>query len=135
MIQRIQSIYLLLAAIVSAGVIMVTPLYMVDDTQLYIMDYPIYFALTLLSALVSLFSIFRYKNRKQQFVSGRVNILINFLLIGLMLYEFFTHLKPVGNATYDLGIALPLISIVFIALANRNIMKDEKLVRSADRIR
>ncbi len=135
MIQRIQSVYLLLAGVVSAGLIIVLPLYNVAGEGQYILDFPVYFALTLLSALVSFFSIFRYKNRKQQFVSGRINILLNFVLLGLMLYHFFDHVKDLESGNYDLGLFMPVVAIVLIALANRAIMKDEKLVRSADRLR
>lgn len=41
----------------------------------------------------------------------------------------------VSEGTYGWGLALPLIGVLFIFLANRAIRKDEALVRSADRLR
>lgn len=134
MIQRIQSLYLLLAAVVTGCIILFVPLFVFEDGVYMILDDAIFTTITVLSTLVSLFSIFRYKNRRQQLVSGRLNIIINFVLFGLMLYMFFNTFSKEG-ATLGLGSFLPLVAVVLITLANRGILKDEMLVRAADRLR
>lgn len=134
MIQRIQSIYLLLAALCSGALAFFVPFFMSGEKPLMLMDFPIFTAAFVLSALISLFSTFRYKNRQQQVVSGRINIIINFVIFGFLLYYWYQRFA-FDPANMQLGIFLPIISVVLISLANRNIMKDEMLVRSADRLR
>jgi peptidoglycan/LPS O-acetylase OafA/YrhL len=134
MIQRIQSVYLLLAALVSGCVIFFLPLFVFSDSSYMILDDAIFTATTVLSALISLYSIFRYKNRRQQLVSGRINIIINFVFFGFLLYMFFAGITKEG-VSLGLGSFMPLVAVVLITLANRGIMKDEMLVRAADRLR
>ncbi|MGB0176922.1 MAG: DUF4293 domain-containing protein [Owenweeksia sp.] len=134
MIQRIQSIYLLVAAILSGAVIFAVPVFQKGEELLMITQYPVFFAMFILSALVSLFSIFRYKNRQQQVVSGRINVIINFVLFGLILYHYFGSMDT-EVAKLGFGSFIPIIAVVFITLANRAIMRDETLVRAADRLR
>jgi hypothetical protein len=136
MIQRIQTIYLLLAAGVSAGLIFVFHLWTNnDDVLIYAKDEYVYLGLFLGSALLSLVSIFSYKNRKFQFVLGRLNIILNFILLGFFVYQL---LIPPGESNISekgVGIFIPILSIVLLVLANKAIKKDEDLVKSVDRLR
>jgi len=136
MIQRIQSIYLLLSAGVSAGLIFVLHLWTTsDDIQVYAKDEYLYLGLFLGSSLLSLISIFSYKNRKFQFVLGRLNIILNFILLGFFVYQL---LMPPGESNISekgVGIFIPILSIVLLVLANKAIKKDEDLVKSVDRLR
>ncbi len=134
MIQRIQSVYLLLAVIVSGCVIFFLPLFVFTDSNYMILDDAIFTGTTVLSTLISFYSIFRFKNRRQQLVSGRINIIINFIFFGSLLYMYFGGLTKEG-ASLGLGSFMPLVAVVLITLANRGIMKDEMLVRAADRLR
>lgn len=135
MIQRIQSIYLFIAAIISLLLFWFFPLFNTQSGAIELIDEPIFFTAYVFSGIISLFTIFRYKNRKQQVVSGRINIIVNFIAFSFILYYFFTALK--SDAQNQLGVTafLPIITVVFISMANRAIMKDESLVRSADRFR
>ena len=63
MIQRIQSIYLLLAAISSGIIIFFLPLFYTSAGPHLVINDPIFFGMTVLSTLISIFSIFRYKNQ------------------------------------------------------------------------
>ncbi|WP_299336133.1 DUF4293 domain-containing protein [uncultured Psychroserpens sp.] len=136
MIQRIQTIYLLLAAAVSAGLIFVVHLWVNNDDMLvYAKDEYLYLGLFLGSALLSLISIFSYKNRKFQFVLGRLNIILNFILLGFFVYQL---LIPPGESNISekgVGIFIPILSIVLLVMANKAIKKDEDLVKSVDRLR
>ena len=136
MIQRIQTVYLLLAAVASAGLIFVFHLWTNSkDVAVYAMDDMLYLGLFLGSALLSVISIFNYKKRKFQFVLGRLNIILNFILLGIFVYQL---LMPPGESDISekgVGIFIPILSIVLLVLANKAIKKDEDLVKSVDRLR
>ncbi|MEH6407179.1 MAG: DUF4293 domain-containing protein [Leeuwenhoekiella sp.] len=136
MIQRVQSVYLLLAAAVSAGLIFVFPLYSNESLdEVMAMDNYLYLALFLGSALLSLITIFLFKNRKFQFALGRLNIILNFILLGVLVYQSQILSGGAEASEKDIGMFIPVISIVFIALANKAIKRDEDLVKSVDRLR
>lgn len=136
MIQRIQTIYLLVAAILSAGLIFVFHLWTnSEEVPVFAKDNLLYLGLFLVSALCSLVALFSFKNRKFQFVLGRLNIIINFILLGFFVYQ---SLIPPGESQISekgVGIFIPILSIVLLVLANRAIKKDEDLVKSVDRLR
>ena len=136
MIQRIQTIYLLISAIISGGLIFVFYLWTNDqDIPIYAKDNLTYLLMFLGSAILSLISIFSFKKRQTQFVLGRLNIILNFILLGLFVYQL---LKPSGESHISekgVGIFMPIFSIVFLVLANKAIKKDEDLVKSVDRLR
>jgi magnesium-transporting ATPase (P-type) len=137
MLQRIQTVYLIFTFIAVGIMPFFIPLWSINNGTLnFFMNnvfYPILFGL---SAILVLLSIFSYKKRQNQFVLGRLNIIFNLILLGLFLYH---RLNLSGGTTTvsEKGIwaFLPLMAIVFLALANKSIKKDEDLVKSVDRIR
>ena len=136
MLQRIQTVYLLIAAIFSAGLIFVFHLWTnADDVALYAKDEILYLAMFFGSAALSLISIFNYQNRKFQFVLGRLNIILNFILLGLFVYQLLMAPGESQISEKGVGIFIPIFSIVFLVLANKAIKKDEDLVKSVDRLR
>ncbi|WP_299889184.1 DUF4293 domain-containing protein [uncultured Lacinutrix sp.] len=136
MIQRIQSIYLLLAAGISAGLIFVFHLWITSENiKVFAMDELLYLGLFTGSAALSLLSIFMFKNRKSQFMLGRLNIILNFILLGLLVYQSLNVSGEALVSEKGIGIFLPILSIVLLALANKAIKKDEDLVKSVDRLR
>ena len=136
MIQRIQTVYLLISAGISAGLIFIFNLWKtVKDVVVYAQDHYLYFGLFLGSALLSLISIFSYKNRKSQFVMGRLNIILNFILLGVFVYQSLNLSGEIYVSEKGIGMLLPIFSIVFLVLANKAIKKDEDLVKSVDRLR
>ena len=143
MIQRIQSIYLVLVALVSGGLIFVFSLWTESETARYALDLlnteavelqlvPVLF---LLSALLVLIAIFLFKNRKLQFVLNRVTILINLFLLGLLLYYLLNLPGEVAISKKGIGVFLPVVNVLLLVLANKAIQKDENLVKSVDRLR
>ena len=144
MIQRIQSIYLLLVIIGSGGLVFVFDLWKNIDKQsvnisslIHDFEYPLFgiivaFFLVTLLAVISLLS---FKKRILQLNLNRFNILINLILFGFLVY----HLLNISGETIvsekGIGSFLPLASIVLLFLANRAIQKDENLVKSVDRLR
>ena len=144
MIQRVQSIYLFLAFLVAGGLIFVFSLW-TDQSgkEVFFMDAVnsdnIYMVITgalfVLSSLFSLISIFLFKNRKTQILLNRVNIILNFSLLGIIVYLLLTLPGEASVSEKGIGSFLPLIVILLIVLANKAIIKDEKLVKSVDRLR
>ncbi|WP_194768311.1 DUF4293 domain-containing protein [Tamlana sp. I1] len=136
MLQRIQTIYLLLAAGVSGGLIFAFELWTTEaGVKVFAADTSYVFAAFLTSALFSVVSIFRYKNRKSQFMLGRLNIILNFILLGFFVYLSLNVSGETAVSEKGIGMLLPIVSIVFLALANKAIKKDEDLVKSVDRLR
>ncbi|WP_373056576.1 DUF4293 domain-containing protein [Zunongwangia sp. H14] len=136
MLQRIQTIYLLLAAITSAGLIFL--LYLWENSSgetVYAEDVLMVLIMFLSSAALSLVSLFMFKNRKLQFVLGRINIILNFFLLGVFVYWSLSVPGEMDISEKGIGMLLPIVSIVFLVLANRAIKKDEDLVKSVDRLR
>jgi len=136
MIQRIQTLYLFLAAVISAGLIFVFHLWTNNEgVKIYALDNYLYLGLFLGSALLSLISIFRFSNRKSQFVLGRLNIILNFILLGIFVYQSLNLSGEINVSEKGIGVLLPVFSIVCLVLANKAIKKDEDLVKSVDRLR
>ena len=127
MLQRIQTLYMLIAVLVSATFYYVLP----RGVYLYVDVY--YWGMVGITALLFL-NIFMYSNRKLQLWINRFIIFALLLLVILRVYEAFAS----GGAPFskkDAVWLIPVISIVFVKLANQAIMRDERLVKSADRIR
>ena len=137
MIQRIQTIYLLLAFVVTGILLFFIPLWtMKDGKDFYFMQSQVYTIILGLSTTLTLLSIVSYKKRQNQFVIGRLNIILNLILLGLFVYRSL-NLSGETPAVSEKGIGmfLPVIAIVLLVLANKAIKKDEDLVKSVDRLR
>ncbi len=92
--------------------------------------------LQLIVVLLAMITIFKFKNRTLQIRLNYINIFLTVLLVGGIFY-FSTTLEELyyTQAQYGPGGIFPLISIILLFLANHHIKKDEKLIRSADRLR
>ncbi len=88
-----------------------------------------------LIAALALTSIFLYKNRINQFVLNRLNIILNLFLLGFFVYRSLSLSGEASVSEKGIGMLIPVFSIVFLVLANRAIKKDEDLVKSVDRLR
>ncbi|TYP99422.1 uncharacterized protein DUF4293 [Tenacibaculum adriaticum] len=143
MIQRIQSIYLLLAGIISGGLIFFVSLWSNTNGNLFALD--LFSSSTILeksipslfflSAALSMITIFLFKKRQLQFVLGRLNILINLILLGLLVYLSLNLSGETLVSEKGIGMFFPVIVILLLVLANKAIKKDEDLVKSVDRLR
>ncbi len=91
--------------------------------------------LFLVSAILSFVAIFIFKNRKLQFVIGRVTILVNLILLGLLIYVSLTLPGEASVSEKGIGMFIPILAILLVVLANKAIKKDEDLVKSVDRLR
>ena len=147
MIQRIQSIYLLLAAILMAVSILCplldvvytdqfTSLYargLFVDNNLIKPTWGILF-INVLSIVIILISIFTFKNRKRQINLVKIAIFCSILLyITIGVYIYLLAQFAIDN--YHFTIICPVIAIILEFMAISKIIKDEKLVKSLNRIR
>lgn len=154
MIQRIQTVYLLIAEML-IGILFFVPfgeiaakeggIYRFDIKGVYLegIQKPeiIYSSLPLVilwavSLVLILATIFLFKNRILQMRLSTINIFIQLGFGGLIFYYIYSSTKLLSGV-YSLTIYLvfPVISAILIYLAVRAIAKDELLVRSIDRIR
>ena len=123
MIQRIQTLYLLVVVII-AGIGL---FWNFGDT----------FSLIILVVviLLSFISIFSFRKRQNQFVINRINILCNLILLGVFSWRVLQSSGENSISEKGVQLVVPIISIVFLYLANLAIHRDEELVKSADRLR
>lgn len=155
MLQRIQSIYLLLAgaAILALFLFPLAHNVYVDNTPINIMVTGTYadaggqqvlkdhfVALTAVTAIVGILPfivIFLFKNRKQQITLCYSTILV---IIGYSFWIAQTAKEVVGGITlqpanFGIGLFLCPLAIALLILAIKGIQRDEKLIKSADRLR
>lgn len=135
MIQRIQTVYMLLAALASILLATVFTLWYSNDTPFLAMDNPVYVFFAGMSGGVLVANIFNFKKRKLQVVLNRVALLFCLILAGFLIYEYVMLIQSGESVRPGIGMASPLVTIILIVMANRAITKDEELVRSADRFR
>ncbi|MES2543406.1 MAG: DUF4293 domain-containing protein [Bacteroidota bacterium] len=137
MLQRIQTVYLILALIVTGVLPFLFPLWTLSDgTSIIFVTNQFYIILFGLSTTLSLVSILFYKKRQHQFVLGRLNIILNLILLGLFVYHSLNLSgETVTVSEKGIGMFLPIVAIVLLVLANKAIKKDEDLVKSVDRLR
>lgn len=99
---------------------------------------PLVTVIILIAALL-IFTIFKYNNRKlqMQITNSMVFLTILVVMAIFLLYIPFIEKGVNISPTYtnSFSIFLPLLSLVFMILAIRGIRKDEKKVRSVDRLR
>jgi succinate-acetate transporter protein len=86
-------------------------------------------------AVLGLLGIVLYKNRQNQFVVNRLNMILNLFLLGFFVYRSLNLSGETIVSEKGIGMLIPVFSIVFLVLANRAIKKDEDLVKSVDRLR
>lgn len=159
MIQRIQSIYLLIAAIATIILIFIPIGYITTDEYKYIfnsfvvkLNIPetsvymstVYIALLLgISVILSIVAIFMYKNRKNQTTIVYANMLIFLITVLVMTYLYpdvifvrkgLMNPNDLFNFNYWI-LACMIPAALGLYLANRAIKKDEEKVKAADRLR
>ncbi|MFH7017461.1 DUF4293 domain-containing protein [Flavobacterium sp. FlaQc-47] len=137
MIQRIQTIYLILTFLITGVLVFFIPLWTLNNGKdFYFMQDQFYTILFGLSTMLTIISIISYKKRQNQFVMGRLNIILNLILLGLFVYRSLNLSgETLAVSEKGIGMFLPIVAIVLLVLANKAIKKDEDLVKSVDRLR
>ncbi len=144
MIQRVQSIYLSIATLLSGGLVFLLNLWENEqESKFFVIDsfgsgniaLIAMSVLFFVSAILTFVIIFKFKDRQLQFVLGRLTILINFILLGVLVYFSQNLSGEITVSEKGIGLLIPIFTIVFVVLANKAIKKDEELVKSVDRLR
>ena len=157
MIQRIQTIWLLLATVVILGLFMFPYLSYIDlvglGKKLFVTgeysavnnesvkqsSFLLQAIGTIVVALVPLLTIFQFKNSKLQIKLIYFSIALIALLAVWMYFTSVSTLELIsqdfGANNIGVGFFLLPIAIIFLAMAIGGIRKDEKLIKSADRLR
>lgn len=133
MIQRIQSIYLLVATIAMNLVSFKVTVWTLNKELTYAQDDSKLFILTITASLFSAIAIFLFKNRKFQMKLIRLAVLV-ISIIAVRLGLLLGNSEFVFTLNYNC-IALLLFALSALVMAYRGVKKDDDLVRSLDRIR
>ncbi|WP_396638568.1 DUF4293 domain-containing protein [Maribacter sp. R77961] len=136
MIQRIQSIYLVIVALIMGVLPFFVNLWSdAKGVEIYAQNEIFISIAFYISGALALLTIFLFKNRKNQFVVNRLNMILNLFLLGFFVYRSLNLSGETLVSEKGIGMLIPVFSIVFLVLANRAIKKDEDLVKSVDRLR
>ena len=136
MIQRIQSIYLIIVALLGGVGPFVAYLWLDANGKEFFAQNDIVVSLAFYaSGALGLIALFLFKKRQNQFVINRLNIILNLFLLGFFVYRSLNLSGETLVSEKGIGMLIPVFSIVFLVLANRAIKKDEDLVKSVDRLR
>ena len=136
MIQRIQSIWLLLAA-TCAFLSIKLPYYSgtnakgVGSYELNATENLFLLIATIITGLLALLIIFLFKKRQLQLRLCVLGILLEAVLIFL----YYREVNTFTQGTYSLWAILHSLIVIFFFLSARNINKDEKLIKDSDRLR
>lgn len=150
MIQRIQSLYILLAfflGLISLYIPWVT--YQQSDVsfvfKLFSSDQAVLSAM-LTSTMVAVFcaialgSLISFKNRKRQMMLVKVTMVIALLVISAFAFDHYQNIQVLKvdgelSMNYGLPAVFPVINLILLWLAHRGVKKDEDLIKSVDRLR
>ncbi|MDG1214294.1 MAG: DUF4293 domain-containing protein [Flavobacteriaceae bacterium] len=136
MIQRIQSLYLLIVAAANlCAIFFVNIVAEVEENTIFTLANALNKGTFIIFATLTFISVFSYKKRINQFVMNRLNIILNFFLLGFFVYRWLNLSGESVLSEKGIGMFVPIISIVFLSVANKAIKKDEDLVKSVDRLR
>ena len=162
MIQRRQTVYLLLSVIITALLFFMPLMSFNADGE--VMRFTIFgiknpietmslsatytwplVVLTILMAVAPLVTIFLYKKRELQVRLCRLNMLVNIIFIGLVFLYYEADIQKIIAAVegdeyqldvaYFFGMVIPLVNLILEILAIRGIKKDIELLKSVDRLR
>jgi hypothetical protein len=139
MLQRVQSLYLLLGVLAVLALLLVSSLWQGVVAQTLPWFAPALWSLIGLTALAGLGAIFLYRNRSRQLqvvtgVHWLTVVLLAVLLAGFYLAGALPQITSSGEAGL-LPPGLLVLAYVWFRLARRGIQRDIHLVRSVDRLR
>lgn len=142
MIQRIQTIFLLAAAGAFIA-LYALPLATSEapseigvfmDSEYNVFDNTVLAVLTGLGALISILTIFDFRNRRRQVRASYLGILVSAVTM-ILAYVLFSNEEVAEGTSIAAGAFMLVAAIVLFVLAVVYIRKDDKLVKSMDRLR
>jgi len=147
-IQRIQSVYLLIAVILMAVFAFFPALSFELGGREFVYGAleagkvgathidPLMLTLVLLISFLALIDIFLYKNLQRQMTVCFVDIIIGLaMLIAIGIQAFIIGSKENVLMFWQWYLILPVLSIIFLMMAHKSMSNDKKKLRDADRLR
>ena len=147
-IQRIQTVYLLIAVILMVVFAFFPALTfeLGDKTVLYgalesgragVMHInPLLLTLVILISLLALIDVFLYKNLQRQMTVCFVDIIIGIaMLIAICIQAFYVGNRDGWIVSWQWYLILPVLSIIFLMMAHKSMSRDKKKLIDADRLR
>ncbi len=147
-IQRIQSVYLLIAVILMVVFAFVPALTfeLADKTVLYgaletgragnLHINPLLITLIILISLLAFIDIFLYKNLQRQMTVCFVDIIIGLaMLMAIGIQAFVVGNREGWTVSWQWYVLLPVLSIIFLMMAHKAMSRDKKKLLDADRLR
>lgn len=147
-IQRIQSVYLLIAVILMVVFAFVPALTfeLADKTVLYgaletgragnLHINPLLITLIILISLLAFIDIFLYKNLQRQMTVCFVDIIIGLaMLVAIGIQAFAVSYTKDWAVSWQWYVLLPVLSIIFLMMAHKAMSRDKKKLLDADRLR
>ena len=149
MIQRVQSIYLLITAIIMLAMIFLPVMEFSRGDQVQILSLlslgaysalPKFVlpAIVMFASILAFITIFIYKNRKMQIQICCWVLILDILIYALIFYSYNAFSDIVESGTFffpKIAISFPLISLLLVCMAISAIKKDDRLVSSLGRLR
>lgn len=147
-IQRIQSVYLLIAVILMAVFAFFPALTFELGGREFVYGAleagkvgvthidPLMLMLVILICLLAFIDIFLYKNLQRQMTVCFVDIIIGLaMLVAIGIEAYIVSGKEGLTLTWQWYLALPILSIIFLMLAHKAMSRDKKMLRDSDRLR
>lgn len=138
MLQRIQSIWLFLAALASfAGIALPFYAYIgtnpvgIPSPALHAVDVTVLLIASVIVGTITLLTIFLFRNRPLQLKLSLVALVVQCIL----LYLYYFESRKYQPGTYTLWSILQPLIIIFIVLAILGIRRDEKIIKESNRLR
>ncbi|PTT37147.1 DUF4293 domain-containing protein [Chryseobacterium sp. HMWF028] len=129
MLQRIQTIWTLLA-VLAAVFLFITGQDVVISNSIPLLNIG-----CIVLVIIGALSIFSFKNRKRQILLNTISIIINVLLIGVLVYWLLNLSGGIHFPEKGIEPVFPFVAVICLLIANVYTRKDERLVKSVDRLR
>ena len=130
MIQRIQTLYLFAAAILSSLAAFILPMYVVEELVFRATSSMVVFHVWMVHGYLLRFY-FNVPKRPFQLLLVRLGMLSSLIVVALLIKE----ITATEGASAAYGAIVPMLNIVLAFLASRGIQKDEAKIKSLDRLR
>lgn len=147
-IQRIQTLYLLIAAILMAVFAFFPALTFELGGREFVYGAlaagkvgvthidPLMLTLVVLIALFAIIDIFLYKNLQRQMTFCFADIILGLaMLVAICIQAYIVSGKEGLTLTWQWYLILPILSIIFLMLAHKAMSRDKKMLRDSDRLR
>ena len=131
MLQRIQTVWMVLAVLASVFLFVTAQDVIVFGDN----NIPVISIGSFVLGILGILSIFSFNNRKRQILLNNISMMINALLIGFLVYWLLNLSGGIDFPEKGIEPIFPILAIVCLLIANIYIRKDERLVKSVDRLR